>query len=109
MNLEEVCVIGHGERELRKGVKREAKAWQDLSISAQGGDRSLVQCVFQSQDGKGERFERNLMGKRMGEKLGAKARAQSFRGGDSEEPTREGGRSAPVGRGLEAAALPQAL
>jgi hypothetical protein len=49
------------------------------------------------------------MGKRMGEKLGAKARAQSFRGGDSEEPTREGGRSAPVGRGLEAAALPQAL
>lgn len=55
MNLEEVCVIGHGERELRKGVKREAKAWQDLSISAQGGDRSLVQCVFQSQDGKGER------------------------------------------------------
>lgn len=24
-------------------------------MSAQGGDRSLVQCVFQSQDGKGER------------------------------------------------------
>lgn len=48
------------------------------------------------------------MGKRMGEKLGAEARAQSFRG-DSEEPTRKGGRPVPVGRGSKAAALPQAL
>lgn len=43
----------------------------------------------------------------MGQKLGTKA--QSFGGGDTEEPTREGGRSEPVERGSEAATLPQVL
>lgn len=50
------------------------------------------------------------MGKRMREKLGAKAMVQRHRGEAAEEPTREGGRSVPVERkGSGAATLPQAL
>lgn len=50
------------------------------------------------------------MGKGIREKLGAKAKAQSCRGGEAEGPTREGGRSQPVERrGPGDATLPQAL
>lgn len=50
------------------------------------------------------------MGKRMREKLGAKARVQRCGGEEAKEPTREGGRSEPVERkGSGAATLPQAL